>query len=1170
LSKLTLKHLSPSEVKLILDILDSERYPKSVRDIRSKLKITGRDIPEYLITRSLRSLLLEGKVHFKRGRWISESIKKQLETPSLGFSEKDVNISSLSNTANQILKFDKSEKTTKNIKKVSRSGDWGTFRLLIDYYIECLRSEEGADASSFVEDIGKNYIFANGIGNWYPRTGDSWSYIIPMGNHIAEFQKKLTKQLDNVVVLGYPVEAVHIKKTGQPDTRLIRPVFQYLLKQDFSDNSIKLHTKDAQPELSLQWIKYSMKNYSEQYHFLSHCGLVNSNRFDDMPLGFTSEDNRPNLDDLVTRLSSFMPKRINELLSPRSLNSNPLPTSFKAGIYNRAVIMIGNRTKYTQTLIKELTHIRDQEDEVLNKTSLKYLFKKNESIYLDQLESLKGNLSNGVNHESIVADAIQMNAEQRDSTKSLLKDNVSVITGPPGTGKSQVVVGALANMRLQKKSVLFTSRNHKAIDAVINRYKDRNERSIIVRCNSKEDNTINYSFQKAIQDILINTANIEKIDEYERRSNQLKKMLDKRGACAKNVDEIRVLKDKIGIIEEEFSDLEIEISDAICDLINNSNFNKNQKLITILSKFDYLFENTNVTSLFKKITLWIRLLPSWSYTKKILKPLNLDFLSTKYPPFNFNKIKGDQIRDFTEVANYIIKKSKKDPLEAQSLELPDYDKNVTRIKNLSDEIKTKTADLISLHLDAYMGLIPGTEDKEGLGSLNIALKNFRQGFETKEQKDKVVRLLVKNTPLVLKHFPCWAVTNLSVGTNSRIPLAPGIFDLSIIDEASQCDIPSAIPVLFRSKRASVVGDTKQLKHVSQLTLNKDSLIRSKVGLNEMDDLRFSYRETSLFDLFSFSNFSTPHFLRNTYRSCTDIAEYSNNTFYNGMLKVATNDETLKIPSGSKSGIHWTEVNDQVINAGRSGCVSEAEVDKIYELVKKILINNNFKGSLGVVTPFRQQQRRLSDRIYDGDIPHNLLVQSEFIVDTAHGFQGDEKDVMIFSLCSGPGMPQGSYNFIRNSENVFNVAVSRARAVLHVVGNRQWALDSGINHLIQLARPIEKRVSSVTESSWSPHESPWEKIFYEALLKKDIETVPQYPVSGRRLDLALVDKKRNIKIDIEVDSDRYHRNPDGSRKKDDAWRDIQLMGLGWTVKRFWVYKLRDNMDKCISEIEEIWR
>ena len=57
-----------------------------------------------------------------------------------------------------------------------------------------------------------------------------------------------------------------------------------------------------------------------------------------------------------------------------------------------------------------------------------------------------------------------------------------------------------------------------------------------------------------------------------------------------------------------------------------------------------------------------------------------------------------------------------------------------------------------------------------------------------------------------------------------------------------------------------------------------------------------------------------------------------------------------------------------------------------------------------------------------------LDRVHFNVDTSHGFQGDEKDMMIFSLCAGPNMPRGSRAFLRDTGNLFNVAVSRARAV----------------------------------------------------------------------------------------------------------------------------------------------
>ncbi len=86
---------------------------------------------------------------------------------------------------------------------------------------------------------------------------------------------------------------------------------------------------------------------------------------------------------------------------------------------------------------------------------------------------------------------------------------------------------------------------------------------------------------------------------------------------------------------------------------------------------------------------------------------------------------------------------------------------------------------------------------------------------------------------------------------------------------------------------------------------------------------------------------------------------------------------------------------------------------------------------------------------------------------------------------------------------------------------------------------------------------------------DIEV--QFPVAGRRLDLAIVHSgERPLKLDIEVDGDLYHRNPDGSRKDEDIWRDYQLKGLGWRVKRFWVYQLRENLDECVESILEIWR
>jgi len=75
---------------------------------------------------------------------------------------------------------------------------------------------------------------------------------------------------------------------------------------------------------------------------------------------------------------------------------------------------------------------------------------------------------------------------------------------------------------------------------------------------------------------------------------------------------------------------------------------------------------------------------------------------------------------------------------------------------------------------------------------------------------------------------------------------------------------------------------------------------------------------------------------------------------------------------------------------------------------------------------------------------------------------------------------------------------------------------------------------------------------------------QYPTCGRYLDFAVV--RENVKLDIEVDGEAYHRSLDGTRKIDDLYRDLALIGNGWKVLRFWVYELREDMDACVERIE----
>ena len=286
--------------------------------------------------------------------------------------------------------------------------------------------------------------------------------------------------------------------------------------------------------------------------------------------------------------------------------------------------------------------------------------------------------------------------------------------------------------------------------------------------------------------------------------------------------------------------------------------------------------------------------------------------------------------------------------------------------------------------------------------------------------------------------------------------------------------------------------------------------------------------------------------------------------------MATDLTRLKVPPGVSPGIHWSEVEGEVKSGGGSGCYCQAEVDVIFQIVTEMLVKNKFRGSIGIVTPFRQQANRIRDVLYESDINlYHLLEATQTHIDTAHGFQGDERDVIIFSLCAGPEMPFGSKGFLRENANLFNVAASRARAVLHIVGNRSWARSSKIRHIERLtAEPLKAHHSS-PEGPWHPHESPYEKMLFDELIAAGLEPRPQFLVASRRLDMALIKEGDSpLKIDIEVDG-ACHRNSDGSRKIDDTWRDIQLQAMGWKVLRFWTYKLREDMQGCVSKVLEAW-
>ncbi|MEL7123785.1 MAG: AAA domain-containing protein, partial [Bacteroidota bacterium] len=138
--------------------------------------------------------------------------------------------------------------------------------------------------------------------------------------------------------------------------------------------------------------------------------------------------------------------------------------------------------------------------------------------------------------------------------------------------------------------------------------------------------------------------------------------------------------------------------------------------------------------------------------------------------------------------------------------------------------------------------------------------------------------------IILQALPIWICKSTQIA--EVLPLKEELFDILIIDEATQCDIASSIPLLYRAKSAVIVGDPNQLRHISFLSRRREAMIRSKYGLEKSN---IAYRDISILDLVNqvIPNQEQVMFLDEHFRSMPDIIAFSNKYFYDNQLNIMT-------------------------------------------------------------------------------------------------------------------------------------------------------------------------------------------------------------------------------------------------------------------------------------------
>ncbi|WP_078589089.1 MULTISPECIES: DEAD/DEAH box helicase [Streptomyces] len=362
------------------------------------------------------------------------------------------------------------------------------------------------------------------------------------------------------------------------------------------------------------------------------------------------------------------------------------------------------------------------------------------------------------------------------------------------------------------------------------------------------------------------------------------------------------------------------------------------------------------------------------------------------------------------------------------------------LRRLLSELKATDDQTTGAGLPTLAGRISALSAEASQSRSAEALRTAREAMNERLQALRQRKSFQKSQRQLLRHLKGWAISTHSVRQLER---SPKLFDLVIIDEASQCSVPSIFPLLLRAKRALIIGDPMQLGHIASISPQQERTARERAGLSAawLEEHRLSYRTHSSYDA-ARSGASSALLLDEHYRCHPEIADVVNGYCYAGRLKVLT-DIREQVPAVDLTGgpgpgavLSWVDVPTGESARGQRGgsWCNTMEVSAVERVVSELLSHLPVDATVGVVTPFRAQKELLERRLRDDRV----------LVGTVHAFQGGQRDVMVLTLVATDNAPQNTIHWVAGQMNLWNVAVTRARSQLITVGHRAfWQKHAGL-------------------------------------------------------------------------------------------------------------------------------
>ena len=409
-----------------------------------------------------------------------------------------------------------------------------------------------------------------------------------------------------------------------------------------------------------------------------------------------------------------------------------------------------------------------------------------------------------------------------------------------------------------------------------------------------------------------------------------------------------------------------------------------------------------------------------------------------------------------------------------------------------------------------------------------------------------------------------------------VDAAPGIFDVVVIDEASQCGF-EALPLTYLAKRIMIVGDDKQISPEA-VGVERDIIFQKiKEYLGDFEHSDLFYVESSIFDHGQRRFGKNCIALREHFRCMPEIIQFSNDTWYNSTLiplrqyppRRLDPIVSVYVPNGYREGKGARAINKNE---------AQVLVEKVIQCCSDVQYENK---TMGVIALQGDAQASLIEEMLLKNLGANEMENRRLICGNSYSFQGDERDVIFLSMVAAPNEQIGVLSRLPDQRR-FNVACSRAKDQLWLIHSvtrsnlskacLRWKLLEyfedprsriakimGIdaNELIKMAHNANRQIDKPP----SPFESWFEVDVALEIASQGYRFIPQYEIAGKRIDLIVEDDERRVAI--ECDGDHWHGL---EQYEKDVERQRILERCGWRFQR-----IRESAFYAFREktLEQLW-